>query len=51
VTKATGELARLRDGYSELEREGEKEAGEDTPMSRKIRLLENRLDKVCVSCE
>lgn len=48
TSKATAELTALRDQYTELEKEGLKEAADDTPTARKIRTLENRLDKAMI---
>ena len=41
------DLRMLRDKALELELESQRPNAEDSPQTRKIRLLENRLDKVC----
>ena len=48
VQAFTDELAALQDEYKDLELEGSKPQEEDTPLTRKIRQLENRLDKAMI---
>mmetsp|Transcript_65171 Transcript_65171/g.157755 ORF Transcript_65171/g.157755 Transcript_65171/m.157755 type:complete len:597 (+) Transcript_65171:202-1992(+) len=46
--KLHGQVKRLRDKFADLELEGRKPNTEDSPLTRKIRLLENRLDKAMI---
>jgi len=48
VRKYTEELDLKRDQYKELELESARVNDEDSPLTRKIRLLENRLDKAMI---
>ena len=41
-------LQRLRDQAAELELEAQRPSAEDSPLTRKIRMLENRLDKAMI---
>jgi hypothetical protein len=41
------ELAQLKDEVRDLELEARRPNQEDSPLTRNIRMLENRLDKVC----
>ena len=46
AVKKTNELESRIDGIKDLERDAVRPAEQDTPMTRHIRMLENRFDKV-----
>ena len=48
TTTLQGDLSKLRDHFRDLELEAKKLTSDDSPQTRKIRQLENRLDKAMI---